>query len=144
MSGVTFTDPLNGWLNESRCDATGCTYDILHTSDGGHTWTSQLSGELLFGQLQFVNERTGWFLLDPRRGIGIGGGPPNRTLLYHTTDGGGGSVDASPTPTIQLPKVGAALPSGGSNQLSLALVVGGLGLSLSAAGLAAARYGPQP
>ena len=142
--GITFADPLNGWLNESRCDGAGCMYEVLHTADGGRTWSGQLSGELLFGELQFLDDRTGWFLLDPRRGIGIGGGPPNRTQLYHTTDGGGGTVGVPPTPTIQLPKVGTAVPNGGSHLLSFALVVGGLGLSLSAAGMAAARSARRP
>ncbi len=137
---MTFVDAVNGWLNESRCDALSCTYEVLHTGDGGRTWTSQLSGELLTGDLQFVDAMNGWLWLDPRRGIGIGGGPINRTQLYHTTDGGGGPISVFPTPTIQLPKVGAALPNGGSNLLPFALVVGGLALSLSAAGLAAARY----
>ncbi|MCH7579179.1 MAG: hypothetical protein IIB22_02925 [Chloroflexi bacterium] len=144
VAEFTFVDAVNGWLNESRCDGAGCTYEVLHTADGGRTWSGQLSGERLLGELQFVDERTGWFWLDPNRGIGIGDGSPNRTQLYHTTNGGGGPIGVPSTPTIQLPKVGAALPASGANLLSLVLVVGGFGLSLSAAGFAVARYARRP
>lgn len=133
----TFVDSLNGWMNESRCDAaSGCTYQILHSSDGGKTWSAQLSGDLLFGELQFVDARTGWFWLDPNRTFGIGGGPPNRTQLYHTTDGGGGPIGA--TPTIQLPKTGLPLTDGSSDALPLALVFAGGALLLGAGAAVAA------
>ena len=150
MYDLTFTDPLNGWMSSQSGYCSGCTTAVSHTADGGRTWHNQLSDDYLsgdtlyLGSFDFVDNKTGWFLLSSTRGFGPGGGPPNRTQLYHTTDGGGGTVGVPPTPTIQLPKVGTAVPNGGSHLLSFALVVGGLGLSLSAAGMAAARSARRP
>lgn len=115
---LTFVDPLNGWLNESECDATGCRYHVLYSADGGHSWSEQLTGDLLTGEFEFLDADTGWFLLDPSRGIGIGGGPPNRTQLYHLSEDPDG-----------LPKVGRegqpALPL-----MPIALLLGALALAL--------------
>ena len=150
MYDLTFTDPLHGWMSSQSGSCSGCTTAVSHTADGGRTWHNQLrddyvSGDKLYlGSFDFVDNKTGWFLLSSTRGFGPGGGPPNRTQLYHTTDGGGGTVGVPPTPTIQLPKVGTDVPNGGSHLLSFALVVGGLGLSLSAAGMAAARSARRP
>ncbi len=129
-----FVDRLNGWLNESECDATGCRYHILHTADGGHTYTAQLSGELITGTFDFVDARNGWLLLDPNRGIGIGGGPAHRTLLYHTSDGGGGPIGREPI----LPDVGAYKPSSGG-PWSLMIALAALGALAIGGGVAARR-----
>ncbi|MCH8160478.1 MAG: hypothetical protein IIB88_01150 [Chloroflexi bacterium] len=123
-------------------DSTGWAFAhsrLLGTLDGGASWEPGPSFEPGAGSLEFVDPENGWLLLRPGQQLSLGSPPPNRVLLYHTTDGGGGPIGVPPTPTIQLPKVGTAVPNGGSNLLSFTLVVGGLALSLSAAAVAVAR-----
>lgn len=142
---MIFTDPVNGWISSLSCYGRDCTTSVSHTADGGQSWQDQLSGPyvggdtLYIGTFDFVDSETGWFLLDPVRGFGPGGGPPQRTLLYQTTDGGGGLIGVPPTPTIQLPKVGGHAPDGEHSVLPLALLLSGVALALGAGGLALAR-----
>jgi photosystem II stability/assembly factor-like uncharacterized protein len=123
---MLFVDPLNGWLSGTVCEDLVCTGAILHSADGGRTWKTQHAGDHLQGQLFFVDVETGWFL--PIYPIGVGGGPPQRTLLYHTTDGGGGPIGR-----VILPEVGQATAAA-ANPLGLVVVllaIGG-GLALAA------------
>ncbi len=133
LHDIVFADQLDGWHNIETCEG-GCRGEVRHTADGGRTWRTQLAGELLFGTFDFVDAETGWFALDPNRGIGIGGGPPRRTVLYHTTDAGGGPIGMTPTPTVELPDVGggAARTQDGP---SPALPLGALGAALIAGAL---------
>jgi photosystem II stability/assembly factor-like uncharacterized protein len=101
LNDVVFPDRLNGWAN-----ATGPSFGsgeaLLHSADSGETWTAQLTGDFVVGQLEFVDVEHGWFALSPYRGKGTGGGPAQRTVLYHTTDAGGGPVGREPV----LPNLG--------------------------------------
>jgi hypothetical protein len=96
----------------------------------------QLSGAELRGTFDFVDAENGWFLLDPYRGNGLGGGAPDRTVLYHTTDGGGGPIGVEPT--ISLPDVGASV-AGSNGPWPLAIALAALGASLAIAGASAKR-----
>ncbi len=133
---LVFVDRVNGWLNESRCDEAGCTFEVLHSPDGGRTWLPQISSDLAVATFEFVDAETGWLLLVPSYSLGIGG-PPHRTLLYHTTDGGGGPIGRyeAPTPTIAFPDVGRGTAGAGPGAARLVLLLGAIGVSLTAAGL---------
>jgi photosystem II stability/assembly factor-like uncharacterized protein len=63
-----FPDPRHGWLVSG-------SGDILHTSDGGATWTVQASGKGLMRSVDFLDEKRGF------------AGTLN-AILYATTDGG--------------------------------------------------------
>jgi photosystem II stability/assembly factor-like uncharacterized protein len=124
IAQLTFADAVNGWALRARYDDRGSHEEIIHSGDGGRSWSVQLSSEeplsgyQVASQFKFHDAQSGWLLLDPRRGQGIGGGPPNRAVIYHTTDGGGG---------VTLPDVGAGPGASGSSPL-LPLLVGTTGL----------------
>jgi photosystem II stability/assembly factor-like uncharacterized protein len=90
---VVFVDRLNGWGLFSQCSLY-CGFDISHSADGGKTWTSQLSREV-FGSLDFVDAENGWFLPAHANDPYSGARPGQRTVLYHTSDGGAGRSDTS-------------------------------------------------
>jgi photosystem II stability/assembly factor-like uncharacterized protein len=131
---LVFVDRVNGWMNESRCDETGCTFEVLHSLDGGRTWVSQLSSDLAVATFEFVDPDTGWLLLVPSYSLGIGG-PPHRTVLYHTTDGRSGPIGRYEAPTPKFPDVGTGTLDTAPRAAPLALLLGALGISLAAAGL---------
>ena len=141
---MAFADAVNGWLNVARCNELTCSPDeIIHSADGGRTWIRQLSGDLLFGSLEFVDVRHGWFLLDPSRGLGLGGGPPQRTKLYRTTDAGGGPIGVVLTPPPKFPDVGTGPASTGSPGLTpIALLLGAGAVALGAGAFVARRRWP--
>src|SRR5207237_770107 len=69
LLGVQFTDALTGW-------AVGAVGTIVHTSDGGATWSGQDSGaNNNLGALDFTDALTGWAVGD-------------RGTILHTSDGG--------------------------------------------------------
>jgi photosystem II stability/assembly factor-like uncharacterized protein len=125
---LVFVDQLNGWLSSQSCFDRGCATDVIHTADGGRTWRRQLSGDyaagetLFLGTFDFVDPEHGWFLLHPGRGRGPGGGPPQRTLLYHTTDGGGGPIGRVTLPDVG---TGADAPSRSAGFAPALLALGG-------------------
>ena len=84
LYGVSFPDASNGWV-VGASDEYGDGSVILHTSDGGASWTPQnsnLSGELV--GVDFVNDLSGWAISDDNYGSGV-----NAPLtVEHTTDGG--------------------------------------------------------
>ena len=64
LFGVDFADEQNGW-------AVGYYGKILHTADGGKTWTDQANGaKKVLSDVDFVDANTGWV---------VGYGP---TILY--------------------------------------------------------------
>lgn len=76
LTAVCFVDSLFGWV-------VGDSGTILHTTDGGHSWTLQESGT--------ANGITGVFFLDRDRGWACAFNysvPPYGTLLLKTVNGG--------------------------------------------------------
>ena len=76
LNDVYFVDENKGW-------AVGSRGTLLHTVDGGTTWSSRnFETGLNFKALSFVNQDCGWILA-----IGdVGYNPANR--IYKTTNGG--------------------------------------------------------
>jgi photosystem II stability/assembly factor-like uncharacterized protein/sugar lactone lactonase YvrE len=74
VAELQFVSPLAGWLLTSGCTATNgklstsCRAALLHTADGGQTWTQlvERSGPGLgsgpWSSPRFIDERTGWVL----------------------------------------------------------------------------------
>ena len=83
-SGVSFPDSADGWLAGATNQFTGSGV-ILHTSDGGASWTPQ-SSVLASGLsgIQFVDDNDGWATSEFPFGLGSGA----NTAIEHTTDGG--------------------------------------------------------
>lgn len=138
VNDLLFVDRLNGWANATS-PSLGYGEALLHTADGGETWTAQITGDFVVGQLEFVDVATGWLALSPYRGYGTGGGASNRTVLYHTTDGGGGPIGVLPTPTIQLPDVGSGTTDRSADTLPLGLLLAAVAVALGVAGALIAR-----
>ncbi len=92
LESVSFADANNGWAAGSSewyattgtSAALGC---ILHTTDGGVTWTDQardvcaMSGGGEFSAIQFLDAQNGWALSTSTSLTG-------KVQLAHTTDGG--------------------------------------------------------
>ena len=76
VGAVDFVDPLHGWVVALL--AAG-DLAVLHTADGGATWTRQLAvaGDVHPNYMKFFDERVGVFAL-----LGV------RPVLYATEDGG--------------------------------------------------------
>jgi len=84
LRGVSFLDAQNGWVVGSS-DFYGENGVILHTDDGGATWTPQTSN--LAGGLvgvDFVDKDTGWAISSDPFPWGLGA----NTCIERTTDGG--------------------------------------------------------
>ena len=81
LTSVYFTSPDEGWVAGGRNAMSGGV--ILHTSDGGMTWETQLgdpaSADRAYGQLRFLDARTG-FATQAASGAGD-------HRLLRTTDG---------------------------------------------------------
>ncbi len=82
---IFFTDTLQGWVVGQKSSIN--TYLLLHTEDGGETWTEQTLAENSYGSptrancVFFVNDTVGW----------VGTGEPwfpGNGSIYLTTDGG--------------------------------------------------------
>jgi photosystem II stability/assembly factor-like uncharacterized protein len=70
-----FIDPLRGWM--MTAGGAGRLNEIYQTQDGGRTW-SQIKRVLWQGQLDFIDERSGWAIV-------TSGGV---TAIVRTSDGG--------------------------------------------------------
>jgi len=80
LHAAFFVDGSRGWVLAHQSGA------VLHTVDGGATWTVQARlGEGFLESIQFVDERTGWICGDKGR-------------LYRTDDGGATWQDRSLKP----------------------------------------------
>ncbi|MGA9116432.1 MAG: YCF48-related protein [Bacteroidota bacterium] len=76
LYAVDLADTLRGW-------AAGGGGTILHTQDGGRTWTAQETGARSdIADIQMLNTRTGWAI-----GYELAG-PEFGTRVFRTTDGG--------------------------------------------------------
>jgi len=80
---VMFIDNLNGWCVGGRGEVSPSTGLLLHTSDGGRSWSAQSfdSTQCLYG-ITFVDTVTGW---------AVGGdwsGSHVNAIVLRTTDGG--------------------------------------------------------
>lgn len=85
LTSVHFTDVNHGWIAGYRREMTLMEQHdhavIIHTSDGGQTWTHQLNGvEALLTSIRFADRLRGW-------AIGYNGNNGVSTVL-HTEDGG--------------------------------------------------------
>jgi len=76
LSDVDFVDSKNGW-------AVG-DWNILHTQDGGETWTDQLKDDKMgwFENVDFVDSENGWIL--------------TQYSIFHTKDGGNSLSEERP------------------------------------------------
>ncbi len=82
---LSFPDPNDGWL-VGASDEYGDGSVILHSSDGGTSWSPQsstLSGELV--GVDFVDDSNGWAISDDNESDGGIGAP---LTIEHTSDGG--------------------------------------------------------
>jgi len=130
LNDLVFVDPLNGWANVTSASQ-GYGEELLHTADGGETWDRQpfeAPTEAVAHDLDFVDARTGWFTVVSAQILGLGGGPPQRTILYHTTDAGG--VPIGPPPV--LPDLGAGSEHAAGTTAQLLLAAAGV-LAITAA-----------
>jgi photosystem II stability/assembly factor-like uncharacterized protein len=85
LYGVSFPDASDGWL-VGTTDEDGDGSVILHSSDGGTSWSPQasnLSGELT--GIDFVDAHDGWAISDQSFSFGGSAAP---LTLERTTDGG--------------------------------------------------------
>ena len=84
LTGASFPDSADGWLAGATNQFNGSSV-ILHTSDGGASWTPQSSvlGSGL-SRIQFVDDNDGWAISNNSFGFGSGA----NTAIEHTTDGG--------------------------------------------------------
>lgn len=67
IDGAWFVDSNDGWVIGKRCGSgTGatqtCTGAIIHTTDGGKTWTDQSFREVLPCKIQFLDGQNGWII----------------------------------------------------------------------------------
>ena len=79
-TSVFFADSNTGWMSGSTPppdgDAdTGGPSDILGTTDGGRTWSSQMRVPVSIYDIFFIDKTTGW-------------ASGSKGAIYHTTDGG--------------------------------------------------------
>jgi photosystem II stability/assembly factor-like uncharacterized protein len=93
---VVFTDANNGWVAGRRSYAPEFTGQvILHTADGGVTWSTQhelapsmgptdLFSDLTLRRLAFSDTQHGW---------AVGMSENKKGAIYHTNDGGGAWVE---------------------------------------------------
>ena len=76
ISAIDFVDPTTGWI---VADYAGGEYSILHTDDGGATWTRQLTQ---------LNTGRGHYLKFFDAAAGVSGVIGTAGQLYRTVDGG--------------------------------------------------------
>jgi photosystem II stability/assembly factor-like uncharacterized protein len=129
---AVFVDPLNGWFSAPSGEEGPSTYRIFRTENGGETWREQAfeaPDNDVATNLDFVDAQTGWFTTTPSCAFGVGCGlSAHRTVLYHTTGGGG----LSGQPDIELPIVGAGQAGPTSTMPALLLTAAGA-LAIAAA-----------
>ncbi|MDD5185580.1 MAG: T9SS type A sorting domain-containing protein [Paludibacter sp.] len=70
-----FVDALNGWMFGASASTIGSNYDILHTTDGGLSWTTQVTNVGSVKAIYFSDVLHGWIV-------------GRNALLMRTTDGG--------------------------------------------------------
>src|SRR5215471_18485856 len=76
LSAIDFVDPATGWI---AADFDSGGYAVLHTGDGGATWTRQLTG---------ADQGRGHYLKFFDSMVGLSGLVGTSPQLYKTTDGG--------------------------------------------------------
>lgn len=84
IEDIYFVTEQIGWAVGQKSSIS--TYIILHTTDGGETWTEQAiestQEPVVVHCVYFVNESTGWI------GVGVPGPPYPTGAIYLTRDGG--------------------------------------------------------
>lgn len=121
LQGVFFVDPNNGWIVGGARTITPLAYSgfILHTNDGGATWTEQncgFSGELR--DVYFIDLNNGWATgMEIRLVNSPNSGPqawPVGSIFLRTSDGGvtwvrqvhhDNNIETAPPPFISYGKI---------------------------------------
>jgi photosystem II stability/assembly factor-like uncharacterized protein len=84
---AVFYNPLIAWVTITKPFGGGKTYQLIHTIDGGQTWTTQTAQINVQGievlDINFINAHEGWMEIDEGSGAGQQGAG-----IVHTTDGG--------------------------------------------------------
>jgi photosystem II stability/assembly factor-like uncharacterized protein len=78
MDDVFFVSPSTGWIISSYCDFGGCFGDVWKTTDGGDSWSLQVSFNMYLRSLGFLDSLNGW----------VGTVFDDTAVLFRTTDGG--------------------------------------------------------
>ena len=120
-----FVDALNGWMFGASLSTTGTNTDILHTTDGGLSWTTQATNVGSVKAIYFSDILHGWIV-------------GRNALLMKTTDGGANWTTLSNTnqnPEAQFRSVyalnanvcyfGSSVPNTSSGQYILKTTDGG-------------------
>ena len=120
-----FVDALNGWMFGASLSTTGTNTDILHTTDGGLSWTTQATNVGSVNAIYFSDLLHGWIV-------------GRNALLMKTTDGGANWTTLSNTnqnPEAQFRSVyalnanvcyfGSSVPNTSSGQYILKTTDGG-------------------
>ncbi len=85
--GAAFYNPLTAWVNITPFGGDRTTFQLIHTTDGGLTWTTQTAQintpVIQIIDLKFINAREGWVEIDEGSGMG-----QQEAGIVHTTDGG--------------------------------------------------------
>ena len=87
LNSIDFVSPTEGWAIKTVGDPVSCQIIVLHTSDGGVSWSQQATSKCLdrdTSTIRFVDKRNGWV----NRGPGL--------PLLHTRDGGLNWSDQQP------------------------------------------------
>lgn len=90
---LDFVDRRTGWATTYTSDNghSTITSTVHATSDGGRSWSPQLSAPqpaLGHFQIDFIDAQNGWALLAGSQGGDCGGAPCTSYALYRTNDGG--------------------------------------------------------
>ncbi len=88
VTDISFVDSLRGWVITER---NGGEAYILHTSDGGNSWSVQLQQVLLLAAIQFLDNNIGYV---------VGSAPPG--IVLKTTNGGNNWFNISNLPSNPL------------------------------------------
>lgn len=88
LEGLSFISPQQGWIAVSSYTGSSNSGAILHTTDGGATYSPQVIPDPLAGiaDVYFTDSQNGWALADSRFDFQTSSGIPAKIL--HTTNGG--------------------------------------------------------
>src|SRR5207249_3586957 len=95
LFAVKFVDTQYGWAAGGSCGTTTCNSSIVHTSDGGGHWTTQLASNTAsfqisreFNGIDFVDSLHGWAVGGSFNFCDVPNTDPNCPSIAYTNDGG--------------------------------------------------------